>query len=85
MYKSLNIFFLVLILFFYFSIFKYYSSNNNVNIKNFNRQNINQIINEKISNLSVLANDTNNVIEFNDSFSNNMEKKNPRSFWNLIK
>jgi hypothetical protein len=85
MYKLLNIFFLVLISIFFFGVFKYYSSNNNVGIKDFNRQNIDQIINDKISNLSVLVNDTNNVIEFNDSFSNDIEKKRSRSFWNLIK
>ena len=56
----------------------------NVNAKDFNRININKIINEKISNLLILHNDTNDVIEFNNSFSNEKKIKS-RSFWNLLK
>ena len=32
-----------------------------------------------------LKNDTNNVIEFNDGFSNQINKDKSRSFWNLLK
>ena len=51
----------------------------------FNRSNVDQIINEKISNLPILKNDTDKVIEFNDGFSNEIKNDKPRSFWNLIK
>ena len=85
MYKVLNILFLILVLTFFLNTYNYYSSKKNFTIKDFNRVNINQIINEKISNLPVLLNDTNNVIEFNDSFSNQIKNDKPRSFWNLLK
>jgi len=86
MTKVINIFFLFIILAFFFITYKYYSSNKNIEAKNFNRNNIDQIITTKISNLPILDNDTNNVIEFNDGFS--IKKKNnnkSRSFWNLLK
>tara|TARA_B100001093_G_scaffold518080_1_gene601711 strand:+ start:3737 stop:4000 length:264 start_codon:yes stop_codon:yes gene_type:complete len=85
MEKLLNIFVLLLIIIFFLGIFNYYSSNKNIDVKKYNRTNIDQIINEKISNLPVLNNDTNNVIEFNDGFSNKINNEKPRSFWNLLK
>ena len=81
----MNIFSFVIILIFFLSIYKYYSSNRNINVKEFNRTNIDQIINTKISNLPVLNSDTNNVIEFNDGYSNEIKNDKPRSFWNLLK
>ena len=67
------------------SIYNYYSSNINLKEKNFNRSNIDQIINKKISNLPILANDTNNVIHFNDSFFEEINNDKTRSFWKLLK
>ena len=69
----------------FFITYKYYSSKKNIEAKDFNRNNINEIINKKISNLPILKNDTNNVIEFNDGLSNEIKKDKPRSFWNLLK
>ena len=85
MQKILSIFFLILVIIFFGSIFKYYSSNINIKNKEFNRNNIDQILNDKISNLPILKNDTDNVIEFNDGFSNEIKNDKPRSFWNLLK
>ena len=85
MQKILNIFFLILVIIFFGFIFKYYSSNKNIENKDFNRNNIYQLLNDKISNLPILNNDTNNVIEFNDGFSNEIKNDKPRSFWNLLK
>ena len=85
MTKLINIFFLSLILTFFFLTYRYYSSNKNIESKDFNRVNINEIINKKDSNLPVLNNDTSNVIEFNDGYSNKINDNKPRSFWNLIK
>ena len=85
MFKFFNIFFLMLVLFFIFSTFNYYTSNQNLKVKDFKRKNINQIINDKISNLPVLVNDTNNVIYYNNSLNDTMQKNTPRSFWNLLK
>tara|TARA_S200000501_G_scaffold372774_1_gene418567 strand:+ start:411 stop:674 length:264 start_codon:yes stop_codon:yes gene_type:complete len=85
MRKILNFFLSVLILIFFFNIYGFYSSNKNLESKDFNRNNIDQIINTKISNLPTLKDDTYNVIEFNDGFSNEIKNDKPRSFWNLLK
>ena len=85
MRKILNILFGILILIFFFNIYSFYSSNKNLKSKEFNRSNIDQIINKKISNLPILKNNTDNVIEFNDGFSNEIKNGKPRSFWNLLK
>jgi len=85
MNKIVNMFFFVIILIFFLSIYKYYSSNKNINSKEFNRKNINSIINTKISNLPILNNDTNNVIIFNDGYTEEIKNNKIRSFWNLLK
>ena len=85
MYKILNIIMFLLIVIFILAIFKYYSSNNNIKFKDFNRLNIDEILKQKVIDLPVLANDTNNVIEFNDSFESQINEKKRRSFWDLLK
>ena len=85
MTKILNIFILIIIVIFFLSAFNYYSSNKNIDAKNYNRDNINEIINSKIKDLPVLKNDTDKVIEFNDGYSNQINNEKPRSFWNLLK
>ena len=85
MNKIVNIFTFVIILIFFLSTFKYYFSKKNIDAKEFNRKNINKIINTKILNLPILNDDTNNVIEFNDGYSNEITNDKPRSFWNLLK
>ena len=70
---------------FLLSIYNYYSSNKNVDAKNYNRENIDQILKEKIIDLPVLKNDTNNVIEFNNSLKNDIEENKKRNFWDLLK
>ena len=85
MSKIFNIFLGVLILIFFFNIYSFYSSNKNLESKEINRRNINQMISTKISNLPILKNDTDNIIEFNDGFSNKIKNDKIRSFWNLLK
>ena len=85
MYKLLNLLLAFLILFFFKSTYQYYSSNKNLIAKEFNRNNIDEIINKKISNLPVLDSDTDNVVEFNNSIKNEIKNNNSRSFWNLLK
>ena len=85
MIKVINSFLIILVLIFFFTIYKYYSSNKNIEEKNFNRNNIDKIINTKISNLPILESDTLNIIEFNDGFSNEIKNDKSRSFWNLLK
>ncbi len=85
MIKIANTFLILTVMVFFFITYKYYSSNKNIEAKDFNRNNINEIINKKISNLPVLLNDTNNVIEFNDGFSDEIKNEKPRKFWDLLK
>ena len=86
MYKVFNFLLFSLIIIFMLSVFKYYTSSKNIVSKDYIRSNVDQILKEKISNLPVLKNDTNNVIVFNDSFENEMnEGKKKRSFWELLK
>ena len=85
MSKVANIIFLLLVLTFFLATYKYYSSNKNTQIKNFNRNNINDIINSKVSNLPILKNDTSDVIQFNDGFTNEIKHEKLRSFWDLLK
>tara|TARA_Y100001970_G_scaffold273011_1_gene370568 strand:+ start:6873 stop:7136 length:264 start_codon:yes stop_codon:yes gene_type:complete len=85
MYKIINILMLFFFILFIFSTFKYYASNTNIKTTNFNRININEILKEKMLNLPILQNDTNNVIEFNDTFNKKIKEDATRSFWNLLK
>jgi len=84
MKKILNIFLLLIIIFFTFNIYKHYSSNKNIKSMNYNRLNIDQILLDKISKLPVLPNDTNNVIVFNNSINEDADNEKKRSFWDLL-
>ena len=84
MIKMFNTIMFLLTFIFLLSIYNYYSSNKNVDAKNYNRENIDQILKEKIIDLPVLKNDTNNVIEFNNSIKNDVEENKKRNFWDLI-
>ena len=82
--KVLNSILVLFIISFFFFILKYYLSNKTINEKNYNRQNIEEILKEKIFDLPVLLNDTDNIIEFNNSIEDSINKK-KRSFWDLLK
>ena len=73
-----------LVIFFVFKVFSFYSSNKNISFKNYNRSNIDLILKEKIKDLPSLANDTNNIIEFNDSLDEEVNSDKKRSFWELL-
>ena len=85
MTKLINLFLFLMVIIFFFITFNFYSSKKNIEAKHFNRNNIDEIINKKIKDLPVLKNDTNNVIEFNDGFSEEINNEKPRSFCNLLK
>ena len=85
MIKAFNIFMVFIIFVFILSISNYYFSKKNINSKNFNRSKIDEILKEKITDLPILLNDTNNVIEFNNSIESETDIKKKRSFWDLIK
>ena len=85
MFKIINILMSLLVIFFIFKVFSFYSSNKNISFKNYNRSNIDLILKEKIKDLPILANDTSNIIEFNDSFDEEDNSDEKRSFWELLK
>ena len=85
MYKIVNLFFLTIIFLFFFNIYKYYFSDKNIKNINLNRSNVEETLKRKFINIPILENDTNNVIEFNSSFSEEIKDNKPRSFWNLLK
>ena len=85
MFKFFNILMFLITIFFTFSIYKYYSSNKNINKTEFNRTNIDNILREKIATLPILENDTNNIIIFNDSFNTDIKNDKKRSFWDLLR
>ena len=84
MFKIINILMSLLVIFFIFKVLSFYSSNKNISFKNYNRLNIDLILKEKIKDLPSLANDTNNIIEFNDSFDEEVDSDKKRSFWELL-
>ena len=84
MSKIVNALFIFIIFMFFFIIYNYYSSNKNINSKIYNRSNVDQILKEKIKDLPVLINDTDNVIEFNNSLNDKMINEKKRSFWDLF-
>ena len=85
MFKIINILMSLLVIFFIFKVFIFYSSNKNISFKNYNRSNIDLILKEKIKDLPILANDTDKIIEFNDSFGEQEHNEKKRSFWELLK
>ena len=84
MFKIINILMSLLVIFFIFEVFSFYSSNKNISFKNYNRSNIDLILKEKIKDLPSLANDTNDILEFNDSFDEEKNNEKKRSFWDLL-
>jgi uncharacterized protein YxeA len=72
------------ICFFIFFVVSIYISDKNIKKINTNRANVYKKIEENISNLPLLTNDTNDVIEFNSGYDNDNNKI-KRNFWKLFK
>ena len=75
--------FLFISLFVYFIFSTYYSDQNKKKI-NVNRAELHEKIIKNIINLPKLANDTNDVIEFNSGYDKNQNRI-KRNFWDLFK
>tara|TARA_B110000259_G_C13688928_1_gene271537 strand:+ start:260 stop:526 length:267 start_codon:yes stop_codon:yes gene_type:complete len=75
--------FLFIFLFIFFIISTYIAENNKKKIA-LNRTNIYSKIEDRLSTLPLLKNDTQNVIEFNSGYDTD-SKKIKRNFWNLFK
>tara|TARA_B100000787_G_C16165973_1_gene283874 strand:- start:38 stop:304 length:267 start_codon:yes stop_codon:yes gene_type:complete len=78
-----SLIFLFSMSFFYLIISTYFSDREQMDSKK-DRKVISKIIENNISGLPVLINDTNNIIEFNSGFEDDNDKI-KRSFWNLFK
>tara|TARA_X000001036_G_scaffold364265_1_gene348396 strand:+ start:92 stop:355 length:264 start_codon:yes stop_codon:yes gene_type:complete len=85
MYKIINLFLVIAVILFFFNTHRYYSSDKNIKSINQNRSNTDIILKSKISNIPILKNDTDNIIEFNSSFSEDTQDKKKRNFWDLLK
>tara|TARA_A100001011_G_scaffold386271_1_gene461764 strand:- start:387 stop:650 length:264 start_codon:yes stop_codon:yes gene_type:complete len=84
MFKNVILFLILSVVFlFFYLIFLKYISNENIKKINLNRLNIDNKIENEYSDLIILENDTNNIIEFNSGFNTENEIK--RNFWDLIK
>tara|TARA_B100001173_G_C15704321_1_gene427452 strand:+ start:284 stop:544 length:261 start_codon:yes stop_codon:yes gene_type:complete len=75
----------IFILSFFITVFNFYFSEKNINLLKKNRNNIEIKLSENISNLPVLENDTNYIIEFNSGFDNTNKDSFKRNFWELFK
>ena len=80
-----NLFLILCCILFFISIYKYYFSIQNITNVTNNRTNIETNLKDKSVNLPILKNDTNNVIEFNSGFNEEINETKPRNFWNLLK
>ena len=84
MKNIINLLLFTIIVLFFLSIVNYYFSEKNIKETNLNRININEILKKKSLNLPVIESDTNNVIEFNSSYSEEIKNDKTRNFWNLL-
>ncbi len=75
---------IILVVLFFYYVFNEYNSESNKAKINKNRLNIENTLLEEKKNLTILPNDTNNVIEYNSGLTN-AQKKIKRSFWDLLK
>jgi len=75
--------FLTILIFIFFIVSTYISDKNKKKIKS-NRVSVYQKIEENISNLPLLTNDTNDVVKFNSEYYNDKNKI-KRNFWKLFK
>ena len=83
-----NIFYLlitILILVFFLFVIQEYLSEKHIKKININRANITANLLSRSSDLPILKNDTNDIIEYNNGFNMNENNREKRSFWKLLK
>ena len=85
MKNIINLLLVTMIFLFFLNIINYYLSEKNIKETNLNRININEILKKKSLNLPAIKSDTDNVIEFNTTYSEEIKNDKTRSFWNLLK
>ena len=84
MNKIINFFLIIIVFLFFFSVMNYYFSENNIKETNLNRLNIEEVLKKKSLNLPILESDTENIIEYNSSYSEEIKDNKKRNFWNLL-
>ena len=84
MVKVFNIIIVIFITIFFYKVFSFYNSFNNKDLISKNRENIGNLIDDKIKDIPLFKSDTNDVIEFNSGY-NQDDDKNKKKFWNLFK
>ena len=82
--KIKNIFYLTSFFIFIILTIKFYFSDQNINHTNKSRALYSAKINEKTQNLTLLKNDTSNVIEYIDEIEIYKKRKKKYKFWDLI-
>ena len=75
----------ILVFFFIFAIFYFYNSD--INKKNDLQKNLifHNLLKEKEESLTIVENDTNDILDFKSDVDNYLKKKKKRYFWNLLK
>ena len=84
MKNIINLLLFTIIILFFLNIINYYLSEKNIKETNLNRININEILKKKSLNLPVIKSDTDNVIEFNTTYSEEIKNNKTRRFWDLL-
>ena len=82
-YKFFNLIIIIILSLFVYLILKYYFSKENIAHIQKNRNTHSQYIENKMIDLPVFENDTNNIITFNDGY-NTINQKKKRKFWELF-
>ena len=85
MNKFVKLFLILSIFLFFLSFADYYFSEKNIKETNLNRVNINETLKKKSLNLPILKSDTENVIEYNSSYSEEIKNNKTRRFWDLLR
>ena len=80
-----KIFILLFIILFFSIVLRHYFSEKNISLVINNRTNLESRTLEKVGDLPILPNDTNDVIEFNTSFEELNKQNYKRNFWELFK
>ena len=76
---------LLFIILFFYTVINFYFSNENYETLKENRTRDNEVFEKYLSNLPLIKNDTDNVIEYNSGYEENNNENNKRRFWELFK
>ena len=84
MIKFFNVIIIIFVIVFFYKVFSFYNSFKNKDLISKNRENINNLIDNRVKDIPFFKNDTDKVIEFNSGYNENDDKIN-KKFWNLFK